>query len=42
MLHLKPGPVKVAQVVGADQALYLGSKLKPEQKDSLTKILRLE
>ena len=25
--------------VGADQALYSGSKLKPEQKDSLMKIL---
>ena len=42
MLCLKPGPARAAQVVGADQALYLESKLKPEQKDSLRKKLCLK
>ena len=39
MLRLKPREVRTAQDVGADQALYLGSKLKPKQEESLTKIL---
>ena len=30
MLRLKPGPARAAQVVGADQAVYIETKLKPE------------
>ena len=37
MLRLKPGPAGSAQDVGADQVLYTGSELKPEQKVYLTK-----
>ena len=42
MLRLKPGPARSAQVIGADQALYLETKLKPEQKEDVTNILCLK
>ena len=42
MLRLKPGPAMSAQVVGADQALYIETKLKSEQKEDLTNLLSLK